>query len=110
MQDVDCPGEIQALPQPTGARRPRVKAEAPLLVLRPQSLDRIGGHRGWRRDLGEGPAVRPPEPEGTVGLSLHVVALLVDRAVVPATEHGEVRQRRGAPVRPMADVMPLAER
>ena len=34
----------------------------------------------------------------------------MDRAVVPATEEREVRQRRRAAVRPVAEVMPLAER
>ena len=50
------------------------------------------------------------EPELAVGVSIHLVALLVDRAVVPATEQREVRERGRAAVRPVADVMPLAER
>jgi hypothetical protein len=109
MQDVERPGQIQALPQPVRARRPRVEAEPLRVVVGAEGLDRIGGHRGRRRDLGQGPAVRPPEPEGPVGLSRHGVALLVDRAVVPATEQHEVRERGRAALRPVADVMPLAE-
>ena len=50
-----------------------------------------------------------PERQLAVRLSIDLVALLVDRAVVPATEHGEVRQRRGAAVGPVTDVMALAE-
>jgi len=42
-------------------------------------------------------------------LSIELVALLVDGAVVAATEHGEIRERGGASLRPMTDVMPLAE-
>jgi len=54
--------------------------------------------------------VRPPEVELAVGLSIHLVALLVDRAVVPTTEKREVRERGRAALRPVTDVMPLAER
>ena len=87
-----------------------MEAESLRVVLRPQGLDRIGGHRGRRRDLGQGPAVRPPEPKRAVGLSIDLIALLVDRAVVPATEQREVRERGWAALRPVTDVMPLAER
>jgi len=34
----------------------------------------------------------------------------MDRAVMPATQHGEIRQGGGAAVGPVLDVMPLAER
>ena len=110
MQDVDRPPHIQALPQPGRARRPRVETEPLRVVSRPEGLDRIGRHRGWQRNLGQGPAVRPAEPEHAVGLPIDLVTLLVDCAVVPATEQGEVRERGGAALRPVADVMPLAER
>jgi len=42
-------------------------------------------------------------------LSIDLIALLVDRAVVPATEQREVRERGWAALRPVTDVMPLAE-
>jgi hypothetical protein len=80
------------------------------IVPRPERLDRIRGHRGRPRDVGQEPAVRPPEPERAVGLSIDLVALLVDRAVMPATEEREVRERGRATLRPVPDVMPLAER
>ncbi len=110
VQDVDRPGEIQALPEPVRARRPRVESESLGVVPRPEGLDRVSGHRDRRRDVGQGAAVGPPELERAVGLSIEVIALFVDRAVVPATEPGEVRERGGAALRPMPDVMPLAER
>jgi len=59
-------------------------------------LHGIVGRRHRRRDLGQEPAVRSQEPELAVGLSRNLVALLMDRAVVPATEQGEIRQRGGA--------------
>ncbi len=84
---------------------------APLRVVPgPEGLDGVGGYRGGRRHLGQEPAVRAPEPELAVGLSIHLVALLVHRAVVPATEQREVRERRRAASCPVADVVPLAER
>jgi hypothetical protein len=62
-----------------------VEAESLRLVLRPQGLDRIGGHRGRGRNLEQGTAVGPPESERAIGLSIDLIALFVDRAVVPAT-------------------------
>ena len=109
MQDVDRPDHIETLPQPTRTRRPRVEAEPRRVVPRPEDPNGIGGQRRRRRHLGQGPAVRPPEAERAVGLALDVVALLVHRAVVPAAKQGEVRERGGAALRPVAEVMPLAE-
>jgi hypothetical protein len=64
-------------------------AEALGLVLHPEGLRRIGGDH----DGGAGPrgwlAVRPPELKRSVRLAIDVIALLVDRAVVAATEQGE---------------------
>jgi hypothetical protein len=53
------------------------------LVLHSEGLDGIGGHCGWRRDVGKRSAVRAPEPESSVGLSIDPIALLVDRVVAP---------------------------
>jgi hypothetical protein len=78
-------------------------------VPRPEGLERIAEHGRRRRHLGQGPAVGPPEPERAVGLSIHLVALLVDGAVVSATQQGEIRERGRAALRPMLDVMSLAE-
>src|SRR5439155_14550720 len=53
---------------------------------------------------------RPSESQLSIGLPLHLIALLVDRAVVAATEHREIRQRRRTTVGPVPDVMTLTER
>ena len=79
------------------------------VVPRAENVERITAHRGRRRDIGQGPSIRPPELERAIGLSFDLVALLVDRAVVPAAERGEVRQGRGASLGPVANVMALAE-
>jgi len=109
MQDVDRPAHIEALPQPPRARRPRVHAQPLRIVPLSERLDWIGGHGGRGRDLGQELAVRPPEPERAIGLSIELIALLVDRAVVPATEQRKVRERGRSTLRPVADVMSLAE-
>jgi len=79
------------------------------IVPRSQNLDRIAAQLRRTRNVGQRPAVRAPEPQLAVRLSVEVVALLVDSAVVPATEHSEIRERRGAPLCPVTDVMALAE-
>ena len=109
MQDGERVTQIQALPQPGRARRPRVQAEPLRVVLCAERLDRIGGHRGWRRDVGQQLAVRSPELQRAVGLSLDLIALLVHRAVMAATEQRKIRERGRAPVRPMMEVMALPE-
>src|SRR5438093_11960223 len=110
MHDVDGPAHVQALSQPARDRRPRVKAEPLRLVPRPQGLNGIGGYHSRRRHLGQEPPVRTPEVELAVRLSIHLVALLVDRALVPATEQRDARERGPAAVRPAADVVTLAQR
>ena len=109
MQDTDRPAEIQALPQPPGARRPRVETEPLRVVPLSEGLDRIRGHRRRGRDIGQRPSVRPTELERAVGLSIHLVALLVHRAMVPATEEREVRERSRPALRPVLHVMSLAQ-
>jgi hypothetical protein len=86
MQDIDRPADIEALPQPARARRPRVETQSLRVVPRAKRSHRIRPYRGRRRDLGEGPTVRPSEAERAVGLVIHLVTLLVDRAMVPATQ------------------------
>ena len=79
-------------------------------MVRPERMDRIGRYPGRRWDFWQRSPVRPKELELTGGPSLHAEALLVDRAMVPATEQGEIRERGRAAVRPVTDVMALAPR
>ena len=109
MQDVDCVPHVQAFPEPAGAPRPRSETKALRIVTCPERRDGITRHRGRWRHFREGATVRPPEPEIAVGPARNLKTLLVHRAMVPSTKHGEVGQRRRAPVRPVAEVMSLAE-
>jgi hypothetical protein len=86
-----------------------VEAEPLRFVPRSQDSDGIGGDRSGRRNGGQEPPVRTPEVELAVGFSIYLIVLLVDRPVVPATEQREVRERGRASVRPVADVVALAE-
>ena len=69
----------------------------------------ITTHFRGTRDLGQQPAVRAAEPQLPVALSIDLIALLVNGAVVALTEHGEIRERSRATLGPMADVMALSE-
>jgi hypothetical protein len=67
------------------------------VVLRSQDLHGVSEHLGRSRDLGQNPAVWAAEPKLAVRLSIGLVALLMDRAMVPATQQGEIRERGGSP-------------
>jgi hypothetical protein len=90
MQDGNGPVHVQTLAQPARTRRPRVEVEPVCLVLCSQSQDGIGGYRGRRRDFGDHHATGAAEAERAVGQSLHLIARLVHRAVVAATERRQI--------------------
>ena len=108
VKDVDRPADIQSRAEP--ARTLRMDVETARKVVGPKSTDRIGGHSGRMWDFWERSPVRPAELERTVEPTLHAEALLVDRAMMPAAEQREVRQRRRPTLRPVADVVALAAR
>jgi hypothetical protein len=110
MQDIDRPAHVQPLPQPTGTHRPSVETKPLRVVSLSKGCDRVSGHRSGRRDLGQDPAVWSMEPKRAVRLPIDPKTLFVDRAMVPATQQGEIRKRGGATFRPMAHVMSFAER
>src|SRR5215470_15427479 len=98
MQDVDGIAEVQAFSQPARDRVPRVY------------------HRHWiatqirtTRDIGENVAIRAAETKLAIRLALDLKALFMDGAMVATAEQRKVRERRGAAVGPVLDVMALAE-
>ena len=86
MQDIDRPAHIETLAQPARARRPRVEVQSCFLVLSSERPDGIVGDCWRRRDIGQGSSVRSPEPQLAVGLSFHLISLLVDGAMMAPTE------------------------
>jgi len=87
----------------------RVQGKPIRIVSRSQNLHGIAAHLRSRRDLGQEPPVRPAEPKLAIRLSIELIALLVDRAMVAAAEQSEIRERGGAALRPVMDVMPLPD-
>jgi hypothetical protein len=77
----------------------------------PRAEDRHGfdGDPGRKRHFGERSAVREAETQLAVRLPIDLVAPFVNGAMMPVAEHREIRQRGGATVRPVTDVMALAE-
>ena len=89
----------------------RVRTEPKVLrgVTGPEQGDGIP-LASWRpRHLGERAAVRPPEAERAIGLAARLIALLVNGAVMATAEKGEIRQRGGASLCPMVEMMPLGD-
>ena|SRR5437762_13323969 len=109
MQDVDCVAEVKSISEPARLRRSCVDVNTIGDVSFAKHRRGVARHRCWRRDLSDDSSVGPPEVELAVWLSLHLKSFFVDRAVVSATEHREIRQRRRTAVRPVTDVMPLPE-
>jgi len=109
VQDVDRPTHIQTFPEPASARRLSVETKALRFMSHPESLNGVLRHRGRQRHLRQRSAIRPPEPEHPVGPARDLVALLVHGPVMPAAEQREVRERCRTAVRPVAEMMPLAE-
>jgi hypothetical protein len=109
MKDVDRVGYVQPLAQPAGDRGSRVQVEASPFVLLDNDRRWISGQIRMLRNVRDCATVRPVEPQLAVGSSLDDVTLLVNGAMMPSTEHHEVRERRGPSVRPVLNVVALNE-
>src|SRR5215510_10698824 len=109
MQHADGPAEIEALAQPARHRGARVQVKAVRFVPRSDRRHRIATQFRTTRDLGQNIAIWPAEPKLAIRLSLDLVAFLMNGAMVPTAEQGEVRERGGPAVGPVLNVMALAE-
>jgi hypothetical protein len=107
MQDVDRPDHVEALALPTRHRGSRMQDQPRGIVACAEVIHGIGGDGRGRRDLGHELAVRAAELERTVRLSIKLVAFLMDRAVMTATQQGEIRERGGASIGPMDLLSPV---
>jgi hypothetical protein len=87
-----------------------VNREPRVFVRLSQRAHRIGRDRRRRRCLGHYFTVGPAEAQFAIAQSLHLVALFVHCSMVPPTQQDEIRQRRWSAIRPVADVMSLAQR
>jgi len=78
-------------------------------IPRSEDLHRIAAHLRRMRDLGQDLAVGAAETKLAIRLSIELVSLLMDGAMVAAAEQSEIRERGGVSLRPVTDVMSLAE-
>src|SRR2546426_10787452 len=109
MQDADRVAHVEPFPQPARHRGPRVQVDPVCLVARTQRMHGIARYRGRRRDLRQDLTVLATEAKLATRLSIELIAFFVNGAVMPATEQGEIRERRGPAIGPVTDVMTLAE-
>src|SRR5437899_12707623 len=102
MQDADGPADVQTLPQPARHRRPRVQVKPVRFVPRSEDLHGIAANLRRARDLRQNLAVRAAEPKLAGGLSIELIAVLVDGTMMPAASPGGGGGHGGAPVGPGA--------
>ena len=107
MKDIDRVTEIERLTSPVRYGRLRVQRQAILLVPCAQHRYGIRRYRGWQRHFVHDSPIGPPELKRTVRLALEVKSLLLDRAMVPATQKREIRELRGPALSPVTDVVRL---
>src|SRR5436190_19609733 len=110
MQDVDRPAQIQTLSKPSRARGPRVEMKCLRIVLGFERADRISGHLCSGRHVRQEPPVGSSELKRAIGTVIDLETLLVDCAMVAATQQCEIRERRRAAGGPVAHVMALTQR
>ena len=110
MQNADRISDVESLALPAGRRRARIDPHACSVVLCFQRAARVRRHGGRRRHFGDWPSVRPPEYELSSLLSFDLKSIFVNRPVMPATQHREIRQICRAAKCPMPNVMCLPER
>src|SRR5262249_1249029 len=77
------------------------------IVVRAKRRDRVVDDRRRWRHVWQQPTARVSELEGAVGTAGDSEPFLVDRTMMSSTQQREVGERRGAAVRPVADVMAL---
>ena len=79
------------------------------VVLRAEPQHRVAKDSGRRWNLRQHLAIWAAELQLPIRLAIELVALLMNRPVVEATEQREIGERSGAAVGPMLDVMSLAK-
>jgi hypothetical protein len=109
VQNVDRPAQIQTFSGPVGMGRVRTELKPLRDVTDPEHRDRIPLAPGRCRHLREEAAIGPPELERPVGPTRRLIALLVHRPVMPAAEQRQIRERGGAALRPVVEMVSLGD-
>ncbi len=108
MEDRERPTDVEALAVPGGARGPCVDLQTQRFVLKGERASRVSRRDGWCHDMRQQAAVRPSDLELAIDSVRDVVALFVNRAMVPPAEQDEVSQCGRPAMSPMLDVVSLA--
>jgi hypothetical protein len=109
MQYVDGPAHIQGFAEPAGVGCVRTEPKALRSVTGSQQSHRITVALARCRHFGERSTVRSPELERPVGPTRRLITLLVHGVMVPAAEKSQIRQRGGASLGPVVEMMPLGD-
>jgi hypothetical protein len=86
MEHINRVTDIKPLPSPTRSGGPRVHHDSGRIVLRSDIASRVRRCRRRSRHIRHDATIRPAEAKITIGLSMDLIALLVNRPVVAATE------------------------
>jgi hypothetical protein len=109
MEHVDRVADVEALPLPHWRRGARAHDDPGLVVEHFHNACGIRQHLRRARDVRHDATIRTAKAKLTIGLSIDLITLLVDGAVMAAAEQYEVRECRRATLGPMSDVVGLAE-
>jgi hypothetical protein len=110
VQDVNGPSDIEPFSPPARCRGVRVHVQSVRSMLHSEISHWIVRRLGRWRNVRDEATIRPAESQLAIRVAIDLVALLVDSAVVTATQHDQIRERGGPAVSPVMDVMSLDER
>jgi len=74
-----------------------------------QRRDHVSGDSREHRGIQQGLSVRPPKTERSIHLSRESIPILVDRTMMAPAQDHQIRECGRTAVRPVLDVMPLAD-
>ena len=109
---AQCPQrkiEVEPLPAPVRRRCPRIDVEPDIVMLIKQTENRIFRQPRRRRHVHQRPPIRPREAYVACCSHHHSEFLLVHSPVVYAAQQRGVRQLRRPAIRPVHDVMHVAD-
>ena len=86
MEHVDGVADVEAFSPPTRSCGPRAHDNPGRIVVCSDGADRVSRGLRWVGHIRYHATVRATEAQLTIGLSIHLIALLVDGAVMAATE------------------------
>jgi hypothetical protein len=90
VQHVDGVSDVEPLSPPIRSRGPRAHDDPGSVVVRSEGADRVSRSFRRARHIRYHATIRAAEAQLTIGLSIHLIALLVDGPVMATAEQHEV--------------------